>query len=137
VTEEAKAERPRRRFRPFLLTAWVLVLVACAGAIAALWGAGESDLPQTRARRPIGSRAAVSPACRGAWAAAAGTARADRTAADLDAAARECRSPEEWRRAARAFPTALGETDPLAHLRSRCRASDALRGVPLCEAAFD
>jgi hypothetical protein len=130
----AHPARRRRRFRPVLLGAWFLILVACAAAVAALSGAGEDDRPQTSATPGGGSRGALSPACRGAWAAAAGTARVDRSAADLDAAVQACRSPEEWRRAARAFPRALGGTDPLAHLRSRCRAAEAVRAAALCEA---
>ena len=135
--KQAEIRRPRRRFRPLLLGAWILVLIACAGAVAALSGAGEDGLPQTSGRRDGASRATLSPACRGAWAAAAGTAPADRSAADLDAAVQACHSPEEWRRAARALPRALGGADPLDHLRARCRASDPLRNAPLCEPGLD
>jgi hypothetical protein len=122
----------RRGFRWWLLWTWLVVLIACAAAVAALSGAEDEEVPDGEARRGQGSAAAVSPACRGAWAAAAGTARADRSVRDLDGAIQVCTSLAEWRGAARAHPRALGGADAMVRLKARCRASEALGGTALC-----
>jgi hypothetical protein len=122
----------RRGFRWWLLWTWLVVLIASAAAVAALSGAGDGDVPDGEARRGQGSAAAVSPACRGAWAAAAGTARADRSVRDLDGAIQVCTSLAEWRGAAQAHPRALGGAGAMARLKARCRASEALGGTALC-----
>jgi hypothetical protein len=124
---------PRRsRLRSWLVWSWLVVLLACGGAVAVLSGQ-EQD-----ARGPrLGIKArriAISPECRGAWTSAAGAAPADRTRADLDAAIGACRSLGEWRRAARSYPRALEGADPLRHLGARCRAArEALAHTPLCK----
>jgi hypothetical protein len=123
----------RRGFRWWLLWTWLLVLIACAAAIAALSGAGRDDVPGEGARRGRGSAAALAPECKGAWAAAAGAARADRSVRDLDGAISVCSSLAEWRGAARAYPRALRGADPMARLRARCRASEVLEATALCE----
>jgi hypothetical protein len=121
------------RLRRWLLGAWVVALLGCALAVGALW-ARDPQLQPGVAR--AGDReGAISPACRGAWSAAAGMAREDRSVQDLDVAVRVCRSLEEWRRAADRYPRALAGGDAIEHLARRCRsAPPALSGTRLCRA---
>lgn len=135
--EPGAPPQPRsHRLRRWLVGAWVVALLGCALAVGALW-ARDPQLQPGVARADDRGRV-ISPACRGAWSAAAGMAGGDRSVRDLDVAVRVCRSLGEWRRAARRYPRALAGGDGVEHLARRCRSAPRPLGdTRLCRAIRD
>jgi hypothetical protein len=133
MAEEPGVPPRSHRLRRWLLGAWVVALLGCAFAVGALW-ARDPQLQPGVARAGDRGRT-ISPACGGAWSAAAGIAPEDRSVRDLDVAIRVCGSLQEWRRAAHRYPRALAGGGAAEHLARRCRSAPGPLGATrLCRA---
>jgi hypothetical protein len=119
-----------------VLSALLLLTASCgdddgAGTPVTTEPAPERDATQ----QTIAEEAAAglpTPACDAAFARAAATDPAG-SVDDLDAAARDCISLDDWIAADASHPAALDGADPVTAVGDACQADDDLAGTPLCE----